>query len=276
MPRRLSTVRGRELGEGLRKAVGAANLNGRELAGMLGWDPAKLSDLLNGKGGVTELEVAHLLGVCRTPVAERDHLLTLYREASTTGWWQQHGSTLPIKVRTLIEHENIATSLINWQMNLIPGLLQTADYMRAVILACATAPTTEVEQRVSARLARHSIFDRRLPCTFYLHEQVLHLPVGGVEVLSAQLHHLLRMSVRPYLSLRVLPTARGAHAGLAGTFTWLGFPKINPMVFLESENASLFVEDEASIKGYRKVLGALDRSSLDEEESRRLISTLAT
>lgn len=268
-------MRGRELGEGLRKAVRAAKLNGRELAGMLGWDPAKLSDLLNGKGGVTELEVAHLLGVCRTPVAERDHLLALYREASAKGWWQQHGSRLPIQLRTLIDHENAATEITGWHMNLPPGLLQTADYMRAVILSWPTIPATEVEGRIKARLARHEVFDGLRQFTFYIHEQALRLPVGGPLVMSEQLHHLLRMSVRPYVSLRVVPVAVGAHAGLAGSFTLMQFSGIQPVVFVETENSSLFVEDKAPVTGYRTVLGSLDRSALDEEQSRRLIASIS-
>ncbi len=268
-------MRGRELGEGLRKAVGTANLNGRELAGMLGWDPAKLSDLLNGKGGVTELEVAHLLGVCRTPVAERDHLLALYREANARGWWQQHGSRLPIQLRTLIDHENAATEIIGWHMNLLPGLLQTSDYMRAVILSWPTIPAAEVEGRIKARLARHEVFNGRRQFTFLIHEQALRLPVGGPAVMSEQLHHLLRMSVRPYISLRVVPTSIGAHAGLAGSFTLMRFTGIQPVVFVETENSSLFVEDKAPVTGYQTVLGSLDRSALDEEQSRRLIASMS-
>ena len=269
-------MRGRELGEGLRKAVGAAKLNGRELAGMLGWDPAKLSDLLNGKGGVTELEVAHLLGVCRTPVAERDHLLGLYREANAKGWWQQHGSRLPIQLRTLIDHENAATDITGWYMNLPPGLLQTSDYMRAIIQSWPTIPTTEVEGRIKARLARHEVFDGRREFTFLVHEQALRLPVGGPAVMSEQLHHMLRMSVRPYISLRVVPTAVGAHAGLAGSFTRLRFAGIPPVVFVETENSSLFIEDKAPIEGYTKVLESLGGVALDEEQSRQLITSMAT
>jgi Domain of unknown function (DUF5753)/Helix-turn-helix domain len=264
------------LGEGLRKAVQTAKLNGRELAGMLGWDPAKLSDLLNGKGGVTELEVAHLLGVCRTPVAERDHLLALYREANAKGWWQQHGSRLPIQLRTLIDHENAATEIVGWHMNLLPGLLQTSEYIRAVILANPMVPRAELDGRIKAKLARHEVFNGHRQFTFFIHEQALRLPVGGPEVMTDQLHHLLRMSVRPYISLRVMPIAVGAHAGLAGSFTLMKFKGIEPVVFVETENSSLFVEDKAPVTGYRTVLGSLDSTSLDEEQSRRLITEVAT
>jgi len=259
----------------LRSAVNAARLNGRELAGLLGWDPAKLSDLLNGKGGVTELEVAHLLGVCRTPISERDHLLSLYREANARGWWQQHGSRLPVQLRTLIDHENAATEIIGWHMNLLPGLLQTSDYLRAVILSWPTIPAAEVDGRIKARLARREVFDGHRQFTFYIHEQALRLPVGGPLVMSEQLHHVLRMSVRPYISLRVVRTSIGAHAGLAGSFTLMKFKSIQPVVFVETENSSLFVEDEAPVTGYQTVLGSLGRAALGEEQSRRLIASIS-
>ena len=128
-------MRGRELGDGLRKVLIRSGFSGRKLATLLGWDHAKLVDLLNGKLGITEVELAALLGACHTPPEEHAHLLALYREANVRGWWQQHGSRLPIKLRTLIEHENAATQIINWQLNLVPGLLQTPDYARAVELA---------------------------------------------------------------------------------------------------------------------------------------------
>ena len=125
-----------------------------------------------------------------------------------------------------------------------------------------------------ARLARHEVFDGCRQFTFYVHEQALRLPIGGPLVMSEQLHHLLRMSVRPYISLRVVPTAIGAHAGLAGSFTLMKFKGIQPVVFVETENSSLFVEDKAPVTGYQAVLQSLSRAALDEEQSRRLIASM--
>ena len=269
-------MRGRELGEGVRAAVERAGLSGREVARLVGWDPAKVSDLLNGKGGTTEIELAVLLGACKTPVEEREHLLALHRESTAKDWFQQHGARLPVHLRTLIQHEKAATGVVSWQMNLVHGLLQTSDYMTAVISAGANMPANEVAERVAARLARQRVFDGKREFTFYVHEQALRLPVGDSEVMSDQMHHLLRMSVRPYITLRVVPTAAGAHAGLAGSFELMTFPGNQPVVNVETENSSLFVEAKAPVDSFKRVLGSLAQVALDEEQSRGLITEIAT
>ena len=257
-------------------AVNNTGLGHHVLADMLGWDYAKMSDLMNGKGGVTEVELAKLLGVCRLRPAECDHLLELFQVSREKGWWQLHDGTLPLRLRTLVEHEDAAIELVFWSLNLVPGLLQTRDYMRLVIPACPNIPREQLEARVEVRLARQEILQQGRIFNFYIHEQALRLPVGGPEVMSEQLHHLLRMSVRPYISLRIVPMVVGPHAGLAGSFHLMKFVKIPPVVHLESENSTLFLEDKASIEAYTNVLESLDRTALDEEQSRRLITHLAT
>jgi hypothetical protein len=276
MPRRISTVRGREFGDGVRATLAAAGLTARAACRLLDWDEAKLSDLVNGKGGSTELELGFLLGICRTPPPERDHLIAVFREVNVRGWWQQHGTSSPIRPRTFIQHLNTATEFIGWSPLLVPGLLQVPDYIRAVALASATAPSAEAEERVAARLAMQEVFRRQLRCTFFIHEFALRLPVGGPEAMSDQLHHLLRLSVRPYVTMRMVPIELGAHAGLAGSFSMMKFDKAESVVFLESENSSLFIEESAAVGGYKKVLASLDRTALDAEQSRRRISGLAT
>lgn len=276
MPKRTSTVRGREFGAGVREAIRRAGLSGRAAAELVGWDEAKLSDLVNGKGGVTEVELSRLLGVCRTPVAEHDHLLALFREANKSGWLQLYGDQLPAQLRTLIEHETAATEILSWSMDLVPGLLQIPDYMRAVIAASPNAPDDQTDERIAARVARKRILEHRREFTFFIHEQALRLPVGGSVVMSDQLHHLLEMSVRPYITLRIVSIAAGAHAGAAGSFFMMKFSKLEPVVLLEGEASCVFLDDRASAEQYRKVLAALDRTALGEAESKEMIASLAT
>jgi hypothetical protein len=222
--------------------------------------------------------VSAFLAVCRVTGAERDRLLDLCQEQRTPGWLQQHGSRLPQQLVTLIDHENKAVTIEDFQAIVVPGLLQTGDYARAVISRIATVPGPEIDDRVAARLARQILFSRERPArfTFYLHEFVLRLPVGDPAVMSEQLHHLLRMSVRPYLSLRVVPATLGAHAGSAGSFKLMEFAEFKPVAYMESETTSLFLEKPEEIAAYRRVLGSLAETALDEEESRKLIATLAT
>lgn len=275
MPKRFSTARGREFGDGLRAAIAATGMTSRAVAELVDWQEAKLSDLVNGKGGATELELALLLGTCRTPSDEREHLMTLFRATNVKGWLQEHGAAEPIQPRTLVQHEATAKTLVSWQPLLVHGTLQIPDYTRAVLEANPNVPEDEVEERVAARTARQEALRPGLKATFYVHESVLRTPVGGEEVLRAQLRHLEKVSKRPYVSIRVIPTSMGAHAGHSGPFCVLRFHKIEPVVFVESENASLIIEAPLPIKSYDAVVESLGRTALDEEQSRSLIKDIA-
>lgn len=272
MPRRNSSVVGREFGIGVRNAIEQTKMTHREIARMLDWDESKLSDLVRGKGGVTETELLQLLAFCRVPPAEVRHLLALFRETRETGYLQIPPDGLPDQVRSLIDQERLANVITVWSMNLIPGRLQTADYMRAVVDAGARDKSINYEEVIAARLARRELFHWSREFVFYIHEQALRLPVGGDEVMKDQLLHLLAMAQRSYVTMRILPTAIGAHAGLSGSFMQLKYEKFEPVVFLESQNTSLFLEDKGSLAIYDKVLKLLDRQALGAEQSKELIN----
>ncbi len=278
MPHREPTVRSRELGDGLREAMRQAGLNGKQAATILDCTPSFVSMLLAGKRGASELDIAAFLGACRVTGAERDRLLALCREQDTPGWFQQHGSRLPQQLVTLIDHENKAVTVSDFQPMVVPGLLQTGEYARALIRETGNAPPGEIEDRVAARLARQSLFSRERPArfTYYLHEYALRLPVGGPAVMLEQLDHLLRMSRRSYLTLRVVPAARGGHAGIAGPFMLMEFAEFKPVAYLDSETACLFLEKPEEITAYRRIVEALADTALGEGESRELIAALAT
>jgi hypothetical protein len=276
MPKRFSTARGREFGDGLRAAIAATGMTSRAVAELVGWQEAKVSDLVNGKGGATELELGVLLGVCRTPPDEREHLLSLFNETSLKGWWQDHGACTPIRPRTLIEQERVAKRLISWQVSLVHALIQLPEYARAVVASCVNVPEDEVEERVEVRTERQMVLRKGLKCLFYLHESALLAPIGGHESMEAQLEHLLKMAERSYIEIRIVPFSVGAHAGLAGAFDMLTFDKYEPVVFLDSENSSLIIEAPYAVKAYERVVEALDEIALDAEQSKELINQLLT
>ena len=179
---------------------------------------------------------------------------------------------------TLIDHENIAVAINDFEQTMVPGLLQTGDYARALISEAGTVPADEIDDRVAARLARQSLFSRDHPArfTFYLHEFVLRLPIGGPAVMADQLQQLERISLRPYLTLRVMPAALGGHAAINGSFRLMEFAEFKPVAYLESETSCLFLEKPVEITAYQGILGALAETALGEGESRELIATLAT
>lgn len=274
MPKRFSTARGREFGAGLRVAIASAGLTSRAAADIVDWDEAKVSDVVNGKGGATQLEVAVLLGVCRVNADETVHLLSLYGDTHIRGWWQQHGRCSPVRLRTVVEHLKAATTLISWHTHMVPLFLQTADYLREVLRASSTAPADELKVRVQAHLAMQDLIRHGMKCTFFIHELALHLRVGGAEVHAGQLLHLMFMANRPNIRIRIVPAVHGAHAGLAGPFTQLSFAKYESLVWVETENSSLLAETKDAIDGYETVVRALAEQSLDEAESTALIVRL--
>ncbi|PZS40626.1 MAG: XRE family transcriptional regulator [Pseudonocardiales bacterium] len=272
------TIRSRELGEGLHRAMQQAGLDQKGAAQKLGWSQSRVSRLLSGKRGGTEVDVSAFLAVVEVTGAERDRLLGICREQNIPGWLQQHGTRLPQQLRTLIDHENKAVTIDAFEPTVVPGLLQTTDYARALIREVGTTPADEIEDRVAARLGRQSLFGRERPArfTFFIHEFVLRLPVGGPAVMFEQLEPLLRRATRPYLTLRVVPAALGGYAAAAGSFRLMEFAEFRPVVYLESQTTSLFLEKPEEIAAYRSILGLLAGTALSEGESVELIATVAT
>ncbi|MFD4636697.1 Scr1 family TA system antitoxin-like transcriptional regulator [Lentzea sp. NPDC058436] len=272
MPLRRSTVRGREFGDAIRALLRAADLTNRAAAELLGWQEAKVSELVNGKEGVSDVDLAKLLGLLRTPPAECDHLMALHHDAHIRDWLQPTGSCTPN--RTLREHEKIASEIAGWSMNVVHGLVQVPDYTWHLGLA-KPLPEPDARVLVENRVVRQTaVLDGGRTVQIFMHEQALRLPVGDADVMAEQLHHLLRLSVRPYLTIRLIPTAFGPHAGLAGDFDRLKFKKIPEIVYVESEGANVFLEDQASVDRYETVLKSLDRTALDEVGTRKLITSI--
>jgi hypothetical protein len=275
MPKRVSTVLGREFGESLRSVIQRTGLLESELARQLGWEHAKLSDLVNGKGGTSLEEFTFLLGLCGAAPNEYTHLRSLFLQSKERGWLQWHDGVRG-QVRTLMQHEKLATGITIWSPMFVPGLLQIRAYVVAVIEAYPDIAQTDVSEVAAARADRHNIIGRGCTFVFYVHEQALRLPVGGQEVWLEQLHDVLRMSVRPYVTVRVIPIAAGAHPGGDGAFTMMTFEKLEPIVYAETLNSSLFLDDKVSLNLYGKIVRAFDRIALGEEESRELITSMLT
>ncbi|WP_439662900.1 helix-turn-helix domain-containing protein [Lentzea sp. HUAS TT2] len=273
MPKRSSSVAGREFGTGVRAIIARTGLTHRQLAERLGWQEAKLSDMTLGKGGVTEIEVQILLAYCQATVEEREYLLELFRECGNA-WLQMPKDGVPDQVRTLINQEQEAEEIICWSMIVVPGLLQTPEYGYVVAEHSTAIKAEDVPKVAAARAARADILKPGKKFTFFVHEQALLLPAGGTEVWREQLAHLLRMSVRKYISLRIIPRSIGMHAGICGDFRVMKFPKYLPVVYIDSINSCLFFDDADTVKVYEDILTALAAVALREAESRAVIDNI--
>jgi transcriptional regulator with XRE-family HTH domain len=268
----LPTIRSRELGDGLRAAMRGAGMGVRELARRLDWTHPYLSHLLTGNRAVSELDLISIVVACKVERGERDRLLRLCRELGTRGWLQQYDAGSPEPSRTLVDHERKATGIAEIQLTVIPRLLQTEGYARVVI---ERASGRDVESLVRAWLTRQDVFNRSQQprMKFFVHEFALRAMAGDAAVMSDQLHHLLRISVRPSLEVRIIQGTAGAQSG---SFALMEFADFDPVVYLEGEVSAVFLEQPHQIAVYERILTALEGNALGRTESQELIAAVAT
>jgi hypothetical protein len=248
----------------LRMLLGAQLRRLREAKGVsrdtAGWEirssESKISRMELGRVGFKERDVADLLtlyGV--TDDEERNPLLALAREANTPGWWQKYGDVLPSWFQPYVGLEAAATLIRTYEVQFVPGLLQARDYARAVILLRHhSASAEEVERRVNLRMARQQVLTRSDPPRLWvvIDEAVLRRPIGGDEVMRAQLEHLIEVTRLPNVRLQVLPFRAGGHAATGGPFTILRFadPEMPDLVYVEQLTGALFLDRRDDLDHY--------------------------
>jgi hypothetical protein len=249
-----------------------AGLNGKRTAQILDWSESRLSRFMTGKLPATELEISAMAAVFGVTGAERDRLLRLSREPATACW------ELSEHWRTLIDHQDTAVRVTAFDALTVPVLVQTADYARSVLARTVTVQPDTVEVHVSGRMTcSQRVLGASHPpqCMLFVHQLALRLPVGSSEIMWEQLHHLLRMGARSHVSVRVIPAAAGAHAGLTGSFCLMEFADFGPVVSVEQETAGYFLDEPAETSAYEKICTSLAAIALGQNESNQLISQLA-
>jgi transcriptional regulator with XRE-family HTH domain len=258
-----STVLRMTLGAQLRQLREASQIS-REVAGeRIRASQAKISRLELGRVGFKQRDVADLLtlyGV--TDEQQREDLLTLARRASSPAWWRQYGDVLPVWFERYFGLEQAASVIRLYEPQLVPGLLQTQDYSRAVVrLRHLHASPEEIERRVDMRMARQGFLTQDGAPTLWavLDEAALRRPLGNAEILRAQLRHLIEMAELPNITLQVLPLRVGGHAATGGPFTILRFTQsdLPDIVYLEHLNSALYLDKKRDITDYQTVMDYL-------------------
>ncbi|MFI2235393.1 helix-turn-helix domain-containing protein [Streptomyces chrestomyceticus] len=271
-----STVLGRQLGDELRRYREAAGLSTSGAAEALDCTKAKISRIENGRVPVRVPDLMALLrayGIGDDEVLAR--LTTLARSANRRrreGWWNQYGPVLEDTYRDYIALEAVSDSIRTFQSLLIPGLLQTPAYARAVTVASKAWQTPdEIEQFVEVRAARQQRLAAEQPLTVWavLAEGVLHQRVGGADVMRAQLEHLVAMSVLVNVTVQILPFSRGAHGGMFGPYLLLSFPQVSALdvVLMEHPTGHIWLERESEVARYRGLFDDARTSALSPAES---------
>ena len=272
--RPISTAR-RELGNELRRLRG--NRRAADVASALGWSEAKLSRIETAHTGITEGDLDRLLTAYGVRVEERDRLSDLARRGRARAWWTPYRSSVPDPYDEYVALEAEAVFISEWEAQVVPGLLQTDEYARAVIEVGADVEDADtIQRRLALRMARQDVLTRHPPPTLEIivDEAVLYREVGGPEVLRRQLVRLAEDSLRPGLDLLVLPFSAGAHAGQTESFMVLEFAAgtRGPIVHIEGLTGGLFRVTSSEVEVYRDALDDLRERALSPDESRTAIA----
>jgi len=242
------------------------------------WSRSKLSRIENREHHTKPREVEQLLDVYGvTDPATRDELVQLATASPERGWWDSFGKPLTDNLRTLVSLESGLVALRDFQNQLVHGLLQTADYTRAIALSGNATPLSaaELERGVARRLARQQIIAKNPPpqLHFILDEAILRRLVGDRIVMHDQMRKLVQATEKPNITIQVLPFDVGGNPGLEGPFTILTLPAPMPDIgYTEGRAGTFFIEDRDRVRDWMLRFGMLTQQALSQEESAELIA----
>lgn len=266
------TVRRRRLSAALRRAREGAGITADAAAKQLGWPASKVTRIeRNEWRRPTVSDVTDLLDVYGvTDGAVRQAMTMLARQARERGWWE--GELKAELGGSLVEFETEASQIRMFQALLIPGLLQTAAYARAVFKGGMVLDEDVIDRHVQARLARQQVLKRDNPPIVWavIDEAALVKHVGGPAVMRDQLHHLIEVAAHPNVGIQVLPNAVGAHASMTGPFTILSYatPDDPELVYIETgAKGDLYIESPEEVKHYTVKYDHLRASAISADAS---------
>ncbi|WP_202638399.1 helix-turn-helix domain-containing protein [Bailinhaonella thermotolerans] len=271
---RAETFRARQLRLELLRLRTTARLTLDDVAAELDWSSSKISRIESGRNGVSPSDVRLLLDVYGVrDHATREKLVELARAARRKGWWHAYPEVFRSAYATA---EADAVTISTYESDLVPGLLQTADYQTALLRACRPdLRDAEIERRLAARAERRAILTRSDPprLMVVVGEAVLRRPVGGRKVMRGQLTYLIELAESPWMSFQILPSNSGSHAGRGVSFVLLDLAEGGRLgvVFLEHLTGHLFLEAETDVARYREEFSVLVKEAMDPEESIALI-----
>ncbi|WP_433351710.1 helix-turn-helix domain-containing protein [Microtetraspora malaysiensis] len=269
------SARLRRLGRELRALREAAGLSLEETARALGWSASKLSRIETAHVRAAPAALTALLDFYSVEPTRAAALQQMAREARKRTWWANYSGAFS---GPFVALEDEATRIRSWQSQLVPGLLQTEAYARAVIRAGRPdEDVAEIDRRVIARMARGALLTRSAPVTFHavISEAAVRQLVGGREVMREQLEALVTASMRANMHLQVLPFSAGAHAGLDGTFVILGFGEGDPdIAYIEGVAVDAFEESPGGVAKIANRFTAISDASLNADDTTNLLFAL--
>ncbi|MFJ7219802.1 helix-turn-helix transcriptional regulator [Amycolatopsis sp. NPDC098790] len=266
----------RALAASLRELRMARGKGLRELARMVRILPQLLSAWEKGQRVASPEDVARLLGALQVDDATYDRMMRLARRAKDDNWLDSNPSDLPPALSGIVEYERTATHITMWSLAIIPGLLQSADYARAVLNG-GQLSLAQADIHLVTRLARQRILTKPDPVklTAIVGEAAIRDEIGGEDVMSDQMDHLLGIADFANVTLRVLPAKIGYHPGLYGPFVLYEFGDLPTIVHLEHSEATAFLHEVDVVGKYRKQAKLLEGKAMTEDATRALLREVA-
>jgi transcriptional regulator with XRE-family HTH domain len=273
-------MRRRRLAAELRRLRELAEMTQEDVAGQLEWDPSKLSRIENRQVGIIARDLRKLLDLYGvSDESQREGYFAMAREGKQRAWWQSYADVIPSEYGTLIGLESEAAAISNYEQELVPGLLQTEDYARAVIRATRPGDTPEdIARRIEVRMARQQALARDDGPRLWvvINEAAIRRVVGGPATMAGQLRSLATGRHRPVVTVQVLPFSSGEHPAMTGSFVILDFPSDDPSaVYLENAASSLYLERSADVTWYAEAFRFMQAAALGPKESRDMLMAAA-
>lgn|GEM_PF-6039313 len=271
-----TTPKGRALGAELRQAREHTGLSVRELARRLETNHTNLSRIESGERPPPPEVVASILTALGVNGAAQEKIVELSRDTGGSYWISVGMPEQELQLAALLDFERTAQHITDVSPLLMPGLLQTSEYVRA-IMTTAGLPTPDVETRAAIRIGRREVLTRDDPVTFtaYIGEPVLRQHIVERDAMVAQLRHVLEFASMKHVTVHVIPEETAWHPGLEGAFSLLDFTAADPIVHLETRRSGLFLGEENDVAAYRQAVGKVREIAMTPQESYRLIAEIA-
>ncbi|MFX0574267.1 helix-turn-helix domain-containing protein [Nocardia nepalensis] len=283
-----STLPRRQLGRYLREGRDAMGMTLEDAATLMQWGKSTLQRLERGQSDrVRDVDVRELCRIYGIDDERTAALIGLARQAAVKSWWHEFGDVIPANFSVYVGLEASAQTLTTYQPDLVPGLLQTADYVRVLARAANPGDTdSELESRVQLKLQRQALIMRGIKpirLEVILHEGALRRVIGSHKIMVKQLRHLADQSTRPNISVRILPFSAGMPTGdQIGPFVILDFgldsqgKSVEPtIVYAENYTGDMYSEKVGTVQRYTEAHETIRRASLDDNSSRILLRDLA-
>ena len=268
------------LGAQLRKLREAAGITRDDAGYHIRASGSKISRMELGRVSFKERDVTDLLELYKVAdAAERDKLIQLTKEANAVPWYQKFQDVVPDWFHVYVGLEEAAQLIRVYEVQFVPGLLQTEEYARAIITqGAAGMDSDEVERRVALRMGRQKLLTRENPPRYWviMDEAALRRPMGGRDVHVAQIERLIDLVGEPNITLQVMPFRYGGHAADGGAFTIMRFPETDlpDVVYMEYLTGAHYIDKPEEVERYAAVMERLSVAGTSPDRTREILTGL--